>query len=49
MAIRDSHIEVALELLKHPKVNVNETAGNLGSPLHIAVVYQFIDIIKKLL
>lgn len=39
MAVREQHVEVALEILNCKNVNVNETAGNLGTPLHIAVVY----------
>jgi ankyrin repeat protein len=36
-------------LISHPGVLVNGGAGVLGSPLHIAVVYQKFEIIKKLL
>lgn len=49
MAVRDNKPEVAMLLIAHPKVEVNEGAGNLGSPLHIAVVYHQLDIIKALL
>lgn len=49
MAVRDSKTDVALLLISDPNVIVNEGAGNLGSPLHIAVVYHQIEIIEALL
>ena len=39
IAIREKHLKVALALANHESVEINVLAGNLGSPLHIAVVY----------
>lgn len=49
MAVRDSKTDVALLLIGNPSVIVNENAGHLGSPLHIAVVYHQVEIIEALL
>lgn len=49
ISVREQHSDVALEILNCKNINVNAIAGNLGTSLHIAVVYQLINVVKKLL
>ena len=49
LAVREGHDDIALALLQDKKVDMNIGAGNLGSPLHIAVVNHKVDIVEKMI
>ena len=49
MAIREHNNDLAKQLIQHPDCDVNAEAGDLGYPIHIAIVHQKIDIIQMLL
>ena len=48
LSIRENHDKITSYLLDWDRVDLNTGAGNLGSPLHIAVVNLKIDIILKM-
>ena len=48
LAVRENHDRIALLLLEAEKADLNIGAGNLGSPLHIAVVNHKIEIVMKM-
>lgn len=48
LSVRENNDAIALELLNSGKVDLNIGAGNLGSPLHIAVVNHKLELVTKM-
>ena len=48
LSVRENHEQAITVLLANEKVNLNVGAGNLGSPLHIAVVNHKVEVVRKM-